>query len=152
MLSNTVYASSYKSNRATKILARNRKQYPIFANRKIWNVYFLWRKKSRGCFYSANRYFLYRRRRTWGRTYFFGTASRTLHHRQILFSNDQILVGFLVSDKTDGRTDAISMFWVLGLPCFKKLSSEFGRLKIKFDDDAGSAKRTWGVREAVPKK
>ena len=61
------------------------------------------------------------------------SASRTLHHRQILFSNDQILVGFLVSDRTDGRTDGQTdgrtdrrNKYVLGLPCFKKLSSEFG--------------------------
>ena len=56
----------------------------------------------------------YRRRRTWGRTQFFGaasrtpltSASRTLHHRQILFSNDQILVSDRRTDgRTDGRTD-----------------------------------------------
>ena len=40
------------------------------------------------------------------------SALRTLHHRQILFSNDQILVGFtkLFWFQT-GQTDAISMFW-----------------------------------------
>ena len=34
----------------------------------------------------------------------FTSASRTLHHRQILFSNDQILV-------SDRRTDAINILW-----------------------------------------
>ena len=34
-----------------------------------------------------------------------------------------------------------------------RLKPKFGRLKTKFDDDAGSAKRTIvrGVREAAPK-
>ena len=43
-------------------------------------------------------------------------ADPPLHHRQILFSTNQIFhQTFLVSDRTDGRTDgrtdAISMFW-----------------------------------------
>ena len=38
----------------------------------------------------------------------FGAASRTLHHRQILFSNDQILVS---DRRTDRRTDAINIYW-----------------------------------------
>ena len=40
-----------------------------------------------------------------------GSASRTpLHHRQILFSNDQILVS-QTDGRTDRQTDAISIFW-----------------------------------------
>ena len=69
-----------------------------------------------------------------------GEADPPLHHRQILVSNDQILVSDRQTDgqtdrQTDGQTDAINIFWaflvknevrnVLGLPCFKKLSSEF---------------------------
>ena len=35
-----------------------------------------------------------------------------LHHRQILFSNDQILVSDRQTDgRMDGRTDAINIFW-----------------------------------------
>ena len=50
---------------------------------------------------------------------------RRLHHRQIFHQN--VLV-FLVSDRTDRRTDGRTdrrNKYVLGLPCFKKLSSEF---------------------------
>ena len=46
-----------------------------------------------------------------GRTYSFSGPLRgplTLHHRQILFLNDQILVS---DRRTDGRTDAINIFW-----------------------------------------
>ena len=52
-------------------------------------------------------------------------ANPPLHHRQIFHQN--VLV-FLVSDRTDGRTDGRTdrrNKYVLGLPCFKKLSSEF---------------------------
>ena len=43
-------------------------------------------------------------------------ADPPLHHRQILFSNDQILVSDRQTDgrtdgQTDGRTDAINIFW-----------------------------------------
>ena len=59
-------------------------------------------------------------------------ADPPLHHRQILFSTNQIFhQNVLVSDRTDGRTDRQTdgqidrrNKYVLGLPSFKKLSSE----------------------------
>ena len=60
-------------------------------------------------------------------------ADPPLHHRQILFSTNQIFhQNVLVSDRTDRQTDGQTdgqtdrrNKYVLGLPCFKKLSSEF---------------------------
>ena len=84
----------------------------------------------------------YIRRRTWGRTQFFGSASRTPHMVRkaetplcIIPSSNFVFYqpnfspkcfGFrhLVSDRTDRQTDRRNKY-VLGLPCFKKLSSEF---------------------------
>ena len=75
----------------------------------------------------------YRRRRTWAELSFSGRGpDPPLHHRQILFSTNQIFhQNVLVSDRTDGRTDRQAYGqtgrrnkYVLGLPSFKKLSSE----------------------------
>ena len=73
-------------------------------------------------------------------------ADPPLHHRQILFSTNQIFhQNVLVSDRTDrqtdrqtdgqtdGQTDRRNKY-VLGLPCFKKLSSEFIRSLIPIPD------------------
>ena len=48
----------------------------------------------------------------------------TLHHRQILFSNDQILVSDRQTDgRTDGRTDAINLKTKFGITYGKWVNS-----------------------------